>query len=85
MPAGWRPYSAAKLFVMTRNSWTASGFGAGFPVPRRPAVLLPPSSWKLTLPIWARWEPLIVVSCSGPPSEFELSLLVTPLVRLRSE
>ena len=70
---------------MTRNSCTASGFGAGLPVPRRPAVLLPPSSWKLTVPICAFCEPLIVVSCSGPPSEFEFSLLVTPPVMLSSE
>ena len=53
-------------------------------MPRRPAVLLPPSSWKLTLPIWPRCEPLIVVSCSGPPSEFEESLLLTPPVMLSS-
>jgi len=69
---------------MTRISWTASGLGAALPVPRRPAVLLPPSSWKLTLPIWARVEPLIVVSCSGAPREFEASLLLTPPVMLRS-
>ena len=70
---------------MTRNSWIASGFGALFPVPRRPAVLFPPSSWKLTLPIWARVEPLIVVSCSGAPSEFDALLLLTPPVMLSSE
>ena len=70
---------------MTRNSWTASGLGAGFPVPRRPAVLLPPSSWKLTLPIWAALEPLMFVSCSGPPREFEASFRATPPVMLRSE
>ena len=63
----------------------ASGLGAGLPVPRRPAVLFPPSSWKFTVPTWARCEPLMVVSCSGPPSEFEFSLLVTPPVMLRRE
>ena len=46
-------------------------------------MLFPPSSWKLTVPICAVPEPLIVVSCSGPPSEFELTLYVTPPVRLR--
>ncbi len=49
-------------------------------MPRRPAVLLPPSSWKLTLPICAFCDPLIVVSCSGPPSEFEPLLLLMPPV-----
>ena len=35
------------------------------------------------MPICALCDPLIVVSCSGPPSEFEFSLLVTPPVMLR--
>ena len=70
---------------MTRNSCTASGFGAGLPVPRRPAVLLPPSSWKFTVPICAFCDPLMVVVCSGPPSELDASLLVTPPVMLSSE
>ena len=35
-PPANRPYSELKLFVTTRNSWTASGFGARLPVPLKP-------------------------------------------------
>ena len=46
-------------------------------------MLLPPSSWKLTVPICALPEPLMVVFCSGPPRELPVLLLLTPPVRFK--